>query len=88
MSKTYVKLCYGFATYYMGRAGILNIPFKIPLIICHCLSEICEKEKDQVLCMLFQKTPICFNESGYVTLYTIMNIITEHGAKMPLKMRQ
>ena len=32
--------------------------------------------------MLFQITQICFNESDYVTLHSVMNVITEKGARM------
>ena len=36
--------------------------------------------------MLFQVTTICFNEPDYITLHSIMKIITEDGAKMMHKM--
>ena len=32
--------------------------------------------------MLFQITQICFNESDYVTLLSVMNMMTENGAIM------
>ena len=32
--------------------------------------------------MLFQITQICFNESDYSTLHSLMTIMTENGAKM------
>ena len=32
--------------------------------------------------MLRQITQICFNESDYITLHSIMNMVTENGAKM------
>ena len=38
--------------------------------------------------MLFQITQICFNEPDYVTLRSVMNKMTEHGAKMTQKMLQ
>ena len=38
--------------------------------------------------MLFQKTQMCFNESDYVTVYSIMNIMTANRAKMAHKMLQ
>ena len=38
--------------------------------------------------MLFQVTQICFNESDYITLHSIMNIMTGNGAKMTYKMSQ
>ena len=38
--------------------------------------------KNEVLCMLFTITQMYFNESGYVRLHSIMNIMTENGAKM------
>ena len=41
--------------------------------------------KNEVLCMLFTITQMYFNESGYVRLHSIMNIITENGAKMTHK---
>ena len=43
--------------------------FKILIIFCHWLFEIYQKnKKDEVLCMLFQITQICFNEPNYVML--------------------
>ena len=44
--------------------------------------------KDEVLFMLFQVTQICFNESDYITLHSLMNIMIENGAKMPHEMPQ
>ena len=88
MSKICVKLSYGFATLYRGRGGILNTIFKNPIIFCHWLSEIYKKMKDQVLCMAFQITQICFNGSDYVTLHSVMNLMTENGAKMIHKISQ
>ena len=38
--------------------------------------------------MLFQVTKICFNEPDYITLHSVMNIVTEHDAKMTYKMPQ
>ena len=38
--------------------------------------------------MLFQITQICFSESDYVTIYSVMNIMTENIAKMTHKMPQ
>ena len=32
--------------------------------------------------MLFQITQICFKEPDYVMLHSLMNIMTENGAKM------
>ena len=54
-----------------GRGGISNTLLKIPIIFCHLLSEIYQKKgkKDEVACMLFQITQICFDESDYVTLH-------------------
>ena len=46
------------------------------------------ERKDEVLFMLFQVTTICFNEPDYITLQSIMNIMTENGAKMTHKMPQ
>ena len=86
MSKSCVKLCYGFATLYRGRGGILNTLFKIPKIFCHWLSEIYKKKKKkEFLCMLFQKTQMCFNEPDYVTAHTVMNKVTANGAKIATK---
>ena len=50
-----------------GEGGFLSKPFKIPIIICHWLSEIYKKRTGEVLCMQFQITHICFNELDYVT---------------------
>ena len=38
--------------------------------------------------MLFQIIQICFNESDYDTLHSIMNIVSENSAKMTHKMPQ
>ena len=93
----WVKLCDGFATLYRGETGergvggggLLNRLLKITIILCHWLSEIFQKnKKNEVLHMLFQITQICFNEPDYVTLHSIMNIMTENGAKMTHKMTQ
>ena len=70
-----------------GEGGFLNTLFKIPIIFCHRLSEVyTQKKKDEVLSMQFQITQVCFNESDYATLHSIMNIMTENGAKMTHKM--
>ena len=37
MNKTWVKLCYRFATLYRGRGEISNTLFKIPIILYHWL---------------------------------------------------
>ena len=38
--------------------------------------------------MLFQITPIWFNESDYVTLHSVRNIMVENHAKMTQKAPQ
>ena len=38
--------------------------------------------------MLFQKTQMCFNEPDYVTVHSVMNIMTANGAKIAQKMPQ
>ena len=38
--------------------------------------------------MLFQITQICFNESDYATLHSLMRIVTESGTKMTQKLPQ
>ena len=35
--------------------------------------------------MLFQKTQMFFNEPDYVTVYSVMNIMTANGAEMAQK---
>ena len=35
--------------------------------------------------MLFQKTQMCFNEPDYVTVHSVINIMTANGAKMVQK---
>ena len=65
-----------------GEGEFLDRLFKIFIIFYHWLSEICQKcMNDEILCMLFQITQICFNEPDYVTLYSVMNIMTKNGAK-------
>ena len=88
MSKIWIKQCYRFATLYRGIGGILNTLLKIPIIFCHWLSEIYKKKKEEVRCILFQITQICFNESDYATLHSLMRIMTENGAKMMQKLPQ
>ena len=36
--------------------------------------------------MLFQITQICFNESDYAKLHSLMRLMTENGAKMRQKL--
>ena len=36
--------------------------------------------------MLFQITRICFNKSDFVTLQSMMNVMSKNGAKMTHKM--
>ena len=38
--------------------------------------------------MLFQKTQMSFNEADYVTVHSVMSIMTANGAKMVHKMPQ
>ena len=38
--------------------------------------------------MLFPKTQMCFNEPDYVTVHTVINIMTANSAKMVHKMPQ
>ena len=38
--------------------------------------------------MLFQETQICFNEPDYVTVHSVINIMTANGAKMAEKRPQ
>ena len=38
--------------------------------------------------MLFQKIQMCFNEPDYVTVHSVMNIMTANGAKIAQKIRQ
>ena len=38
--------------------------------------------------MLFQKTQMCFDEPGYVTVHSVMNIMTADGAERAHKMPQ
>ena len=45
-----------------------------------------KEEKNEVLCMLFQKSQMCFNESNYVTVHSGMNIMTANGSKMAQNM--
>ena len=66
----------------LASSYFLNTLFKIPIIFCHGSSEISKKKKDEVLRMPFQITQICLNESDYVTLHSVMNIMTENGPKM------
>ena len=47
-----------------------------------------KKRKHEILFIHFQVTTICFNESDYIMLHSIMNIMAENGAKMMHKMSQ
>ena len=80
MRKSCVKLYFGLATFCRGRGGTLNKLFKIPIIFCHWLSEI--YKKNEFLCILFQKTQMCFNDPDYLMSHSVMNIMTANGAKM------
>ena len=89
MNEACVKQCYGFPTFYRGRGAILDTLLKIPIIFCYWLSEIYKiKKKDEVRCMPFQITQICFNESYYATLHSLIRIMTENGAKITQKLSQ
>ena len=83
MRKSCVKLYFGLATFCRGRGGTLNKLFKIPIIFCHWLSEI--YKKNEFLCILFQKTQMCFNDPDYLMSHSVMNIMTANGAKMAKK---
>ena len=66
--------------------GILNTLFKIPIkFVADCL-KFTKKKKNEILCMLFQKNQMCFNEPDYVTVRFVMNIMTPNRAKMAHKM--
>ena len=47
-----------------------------------------KEKKNEVLCMLFQKPQMYFNETDYVTVHSVMNIMTASVAKMAQKMTQ
>ena len=47
-----------------------------------------QKKKDEVLYMLSQLTKICFSEPNYVTLHSIINIMTENSTIMTHNMPQ
>ena len=47
MSKTCAKQCYGFATLYRGRGGILNTLFKIPIIFVTDHLKFTKKKKEE-----------------------------------------
>ena len=56
MSKICVTLCYGFATLYRWRGGILNKLFRILIIYCHWLSQIFkDKRKVRFYACCFRK---------------------------------
>ena len=57
------------------------------MFVTDCL-KIIKTRRDEVLFMLFQVTQICPNEFDYITLHSIMNIITENSVKMTDKMLQ
>ena len=44
--------------------------------------------KEEVRCMLFRITQICFNESDCDILHSLVRIMTENGAKMTQKLQQ
>ena len=46
------------------------------------------EKKNEILCMLFQKTQMSFNEPDYVMVDTVMNMVTPNSAKMTQKMSQ
>ena len=77
------------SSYVMGSQHCIRAEggrFKIPIIFCHWLSEIYQKnKKDDVLCLLFHIIQICFNEPDYFILHSIMNIMTKNCARMTHK---
>ena len=81
MSEACLKQRYGFTTLYRERGGILYALFQIPIIFCHWLLEIKKKKKEEVHCMLIQIIQICFKESDYATLDSVMRIMKENSAK-------
>ena len=44
-----------------------------------------KEKKNEVLCMLFQKPQMCFNELDYVTVHFVMNIMTSNSVKNDIK---
>ena len=46
------------------------------------------KKKEELRCMLFQITQICFNESDYPSLHSLMRLMTENGAKTTINLPQ
>ena len=53
----------------------------LSLIVWNLLKEI----KNQVLCFLLQQNEMCFNETDYVTVHSVMNIMTAKDVKMTRK---
>ena len=47
-----------------------------------------KEKKNEVLCMLFQKSQTCFNERDYVRVHSVMNIIGTNGAKTAQRISQ
>ena len=77
MSKHWVRLCYGFATLYMGRGGFSSIVFEIAIIFCKLAVWNLQKRKEKLHSfILFPKTHMCFNEFGYITVHSVINIMT------------
>ena len=87
MTEACIKQCYGFTTLYRGREGILNALFKILNILSLIVWNL-PKKKEEVWCMLFQITQICFSGSDYATLHSLISIMTENGVKMMQKLPQ
>ena len=53
-------------------------------LVTDCL-KFTKRKKSEVLCLLFRKSPICFNDPNYVTVNSVMSIMTANGAKMVQK---
>ena len=88
MSEASIKqLCYGFRKFYRGREGVLNAFFKIFNILSLIVWNL-QKKKEEVCCMLFQITQMCFNGSDYATLHSLMKMMIENGVKMTQKLPQ
>ena len=82
MSKTCVKLCY------RGRGEISNTVLKSPwYFVIDCLKFTKKKERWGSIHAVSNHSNM-FNEFNYVTLYSVMNIMTKNGAKIMHKMPQ
>ena len=89
VEKQWSKVASGYvmgSQHWKGKRGnfkhtFRNFHYIFTLIVWNLQKE----KKNEVLCMLFQKPQMCFNELDYVTVHFVMNIMTSNSVKNGIK---